>query len=130
VRGDSRRLKQVALNLLSNAIKFTAPGGRVTARAVWEDDGALCLDIADTGIGIAERDLERVFEPFSQADSGLARKHEGTGLGLPLTRALVELHGGALWLDSTPGRGTVAHVRLPAERVLAPALGTTQVAGE
>jgi PAS domain S-box-containing protein len=118
VRGDSRRLKQVTLNLLSNAIKFTAPGGTVTARSAHEADGGLRLEIADTGIGIAERDLERVFEPFSQADSGLARKHEGTGLGLPLTRALVELHGGALWLDSTPGRGTVAHVRLPAERVL------------
>jgi len=115
VSGDRLRLKQILLNLLSNAVKFTPAGSvRVTLRAA-EAQGVI-LQVADTGIGVAERDLARVMEPFTQVESSLSRSHEGTGLGLPLSRVLVELHGGELSLDSVLGEGTVATVRLPAGR--------------
>ncbi len=116
--GDSTRLKQVLLNLLSNAVKFTPKGGRIIVRARPESEKGLLLQVIDNGIGIAETDIERVMEPFGQVDSSLARRSEGTGLGLPLTRSLVERHDGALWLDSVPGEGTVANVRLPVERLV------------
>ncbi len=117
VRGDRQCLNQILLNLLSNAIKFTAEGG-VTVRLRGDREMGVVLEIIDTGIGIAERDLERVMEPFTQADSTLSRAHEGTGLGLPLSRLLVELHDGVLTIESTFGRGTVATVRLPGKRVM------------
>jgi len=78
------------------------------------------VTIADTGVGIAEADLPRIMEPFVQADGGLARKQEGTGLGLPLSKRLVELHGGTLRLESTPGNGTTVIALFPASRVLRP----------
>ncbi len=117
VRGDRRRLKQVLLNLLSNAVKFTSAGG-VSAKLCGDRETGAILQVTDTGIGIAESDLDRVMDPFTQTDSTLSRLHEGTGLGLPLSRALVELHGGELTVESTFGQGTVATVRLPAERLL------------
>lgn len=123
VFADSTRLKQVLLNLLSNAVKFTPRGGAITLRARLDGSHGLLLQVIDSGIGIAETDLARVMEPFGQVDSTLARSNEGTGLGLPLTRTLVERHGGALWLDSAPGQGTVANVRLPAERLVEQADG-------
>jgi signal transduction histidine kinase len=119
VRADERRLKQVLLNLLSNAVKFTPAGGRVAIAANTTADQGFSLQVSDTGIGIAEADIAKVLSPFGQVDSKLARKYEGTGLGLSLSKALVELHGGELTIDSTVGVGTTVTVTLPPERVVA-----------
>jgi PAS domain S-box-containing protein len=124
VRVDPLRLKQVLLNLLSNSVKFTPEGGDVTVAGGVSPAGEFVLAIVDTGIGIAPEDLQRVLEPFGQVDSTMHRRYEGTGLGLPLAKALVELHGGTLALDSKVGVGTTVTVRLPKERVLQ--LATTQ----
>jgi len=115
---DETRLKQILLNLLSNAVKFTRPGGSVTVEAGPREDGAMVIAIRDSGIGMTAAELDIAMQPFRQVDSSLARRAEGTGLGLPLTKAFVELHGGALELDSTPGAGTTARVIFPRERVL------------
>src|SRR3546814_12412097 len=93
-RGDERYLRQILINLLSNAIKFTPAGGRITVRASRGREGGIAITVADTGIGIPDRHLTRVFEPFYQVQSALARPYQGTGLGLSLVRGLVELHGG------------------------------------
>ena len=118
LRADSRKLKQILVNLLSNAVKFTDAGGEVTLR-VWcgKDEGHV-FQVVDTGIGIAPEDIPRALGRFVQIDPGLARQHEGTGLGLPLTKALVELHGGVLDLQSELGEGTTVTVRFPAERII------------
>ena len=118
VLADERRIKQVLINLLSNAVKFTQEGGSVTVSARQERDG-LAISVADTGIGIAPDDIARAFESFSQIDSSIARHHQGAGLGLPLARQLMELHGGTLTLESAVGVGTVATAVLPSSRVLA-----------
>ena len=115
---DSIRIKQILLNLLSNAIKFTPEKGSVRIEPKIEKDGCMAISVIDTGIGISEHELGKVVEPFTQASSGLARRHEGTGLGLYLVNSLVKEHGGSLTIDSRLGRGTVATIRLPAERVL------------
>jgi PAS domain S-box-containing protein len=114
---DERKLKQILLNLLSNAIKFTPDGGRVSAAAAIDGDGWLRLSVADTGIGIHQTDMALVMEPFGQVDGALNRRFDGTGLGLPLTKALVDLHGGVLDMQSEVGVGTTVIVRFPAERV-------------
>ena len=118
VRADAKRLRQLLLNLLSNAVKFTPEGGRIDLTAAAETDGdgrpTVAIVCRDTGIGIAAEHLDMVFEPFRQADSSLARKHEGTGLGLPIARSIAERHGGSLTLASTVGIGTTATLRLPA----------------
>ncbi len=105
VAADPARFKQILYNLLSNAIKFTPSGGIVSIEAV-RHDGAVAISVADTGIGISEKDQQRIFSEFLQVDGSYARKYEGTGLGLALTRKLVELHGGRIWVDSSPGRGS------------------------
>lgn len=115
---DERRCKQVLLNLLSNAIKFTQEGGSVTVTARLEPIGVF-VSVADTGIGIAPEDMERAFETFGQIDSMIARHHQGAGLGLPLARQLMELHGGKLELESVVSVGTTATMMIPASRVLA-----------
>jgi len=117
VRGDERRMQQVLTNLLSNALKFTEPGGTVTVSADIDPQGDLLLSVTDTGIGIAEDQIANVFEPFTQIDSGLARRFEGTGLGLYFSRALVQAHGGTLSLRSLVGEGTTAEIRMPARRL-------------
>ena len=119
VRADQRALKQILLNLLSNAIKFTPRGGHITLGAARAADDGIDLSVADSGIGIAPADIARAMEPFGQVDTTLTRRYQGAGLGLPISRALVELHGGRLTLDSKPGAGTVATVHLPAARVIA-----------
>jgi PAS domain S-box-containing protein len=115
---DGGKLKRILVSLLSNAVKFTPPDGRATISARLQPDGDLVIAVADTGVGIARGDLERIWEPFTQADGAHTRKYEGTGLGLPLARALTELHGGTLELDSEPGVGTTVTLRLPAARVV------------
>jgi PAS domain S-box-containing protein len=117
ISADERMLKQVMLNLLSNALKFTAGGGAVEVAARRAPAGGLIFTVKDTGIGIAREDFEKIFQPFGQADSSLARRFEGTGLGLPLTRGLVELHNGTIELESEVGRGTTLRVALPKNRV-------------
>jgi len=115
---DRRKIKQILLNLLSNAIKFTLPGGEVrVASDVDPATGDLRLIVSDSGIGIAQKDIDKVFSVFGQAESSLSRRYEGTGLGLPLSVALVELHGGKLALESTVGVGTKITIHLPARRL-------------
>lgn len=115
---DDLKFKQILLNLLSNAIKFTLPGGTVRIEAAIDQDRRFVMKVSDTGIGIAAENLPKVLMPFTQVDSMISRKHEGTGLGLPLTKALVELHGGSLDIASTVGVGTTVTIRLPAARVI------------
>jgi signal transduction histidine kinase len=112
ITADERRLRQIVFNLLSNAVKFTPPEGRidVSARA---EDGQVEIAVADTGPGIAREDLEKIFEEFEQTSEG--KQAEGTGLGLPLSRKLAELHGGRLWAESTPGHGSTFRFTLPLE---------------
>ena len=117
VWGDPKRLRQIVINLIANAVKYTPFGGRVTVEARREANGHLVIAVADTGAGIAETDLAKVFEPFEQVDNAINREGRGTGLGLPLAKRLVELHGGRLTLQSKAGAGTTAVVSLPAERV-------------
>ena len=117
VRVDVRRFRQVVLNLLSNAIKFTPDDGRVQVSVAVPDAGGVALTISDTGVGIDAKDLTKVFAPFEQGDSSLSRKYEGTGLGLALVKALIELHHGKVTLSSTPGVGTEVMLWLPPTRV-------------
>ena len=114
LQADSKRLKQMLVNLLSNAVKFTPDDGKVSL-LVERDNAALALrfTVQDTGIGIAPQDLTRLFKPFSQLDSGLARQHEGTGLGLVLVRRLAELHGGSVDVTSQVGIGSRFTLTLP-----------------
>jgi signal transduction histidine kinase len=114
---DERRLRQVLLNLLSNALKFTAEGGGVMLRVLPGRDG-LTLAVSDTGIGMTAEQIPIALERFGQIDSKLSRKHTGTGLGLPLSKHLVELHGGRLEIASEAGVGTTVTVAFPAARSL------------
>jgi len=114
---DERGLKQIFINLLSNAVKFTPAGGRVTVGAEIGDAQDLIITVADTGIGMSKEDLPKALAAFEQVDSSLARKYEGTGLGLPLAKSLTELHGGTLEISSEPGVGTTVTVSMPTERV-------------
>ena len=116
LRGDYRKVKQILFNLLSNALKFTPAGGRVTISADLAATGGVTLAVADTGIGIPPHELERVLEPFTQVENLLTRKHTGTGLGLPLCKALAVLHGGTLTLTSAVGQGTIVTVVFPEAR--------------
>ena len=113
VLADERRVRQVVFNLLSNAIKFTPPDGRVDVSARL-DDAVVEIAVADTGPGIPDADQEAIFQEFEQSASG--KEAEGTGLGLPLSRKLVELHGGRLWVESEVGRGTTFRFTLPLEQ--------------
>src|SRR5206468_1690898 len=105
-------LRQILLNLLSNAVKFTPDGGLITVEAA-ERGGSLKFTVADTGIGIAAEDQPRIFYPFLQVDGSYNRRQEGTGLGLSLTRELVELHGGRIWVESRKGRGSRFSFTIP-----------------
>jgi len=115
LRADPRRIKQVLMNLLSNATKFTANGGTVTLKARLTPTGTMVLSVTDTGIGMKEADVKKVMLPFVQVDSKLARKYEGTGLGLTLAKSFVELHGGTMKIKSAPRKGTTVSVYFPPE---------------
>ena len=118
LRGDARKLTQILLNLISNGIKFTPAGGTVSIGAHRDLAGAFVLHIKDNGIGIAPEDMAKAFAPFQQIDNAHNRRFEGTGLGLSLTKSLVELHGGTLELRSEVDVGTSVTVRFPVERTM------------
>ncbi|MGQ3073614.1 MAG: ATP-binding protein [Ferrovibrionaceae bacterium] len=118
VRGESRKLRQILINLLSNAVKFTPAGGEVHVEIRRAEGAGIEIVIADTGVGMSSTEIPRAFESFVQLESGLARAAEGTGLGLPLTRALIEQHDGTIGISSEPGRGTTVTVRLPPGRIV------------
>jgi signal transduction histidine kinase len=109
--GDEQKVTQIVLNLVSNAIKFTPAKGLVTV-SLHEDDDGVDIQVTDSGIGMSSSDIELALAPFGQVDSALSRQHAGTGLGLPLSKSLAELHGGSLKIDSTPGEGTTVTVHL------------------
>jgi signal transduction histidine kinase len=119
IEADPARLEQILRSLLSNAVKFTPEDGVITVRAAAQPRGGVAIEIADTGIGIAAEALPVVLLPFTQLGPGCRQEPRGAGLGLPLAKALVELHGGALTICSRPGCGTRVEVGLPA-RVRAP----------
>jgi signal transduction histidine kinase len=129
VRGDERRLRQIVLNLVTNSIKFTPSGGSIAVRASIER-GWLVLEMRDTGVGISEEDMPLVLEPFGQVDNAFNRNGGGTGLGLPLTKKLVELHGGRFVIESIKDQGTIVRVSLPPDRVVSrpPAASTKATA--
>jgi signal transduction histidine kinase len=118
LRADKCKAKQVLLNLVTNAVKFTRAGGHIGIDARFDRTIGLNLTVTDTGIGIAPGDIGRVLEPFEQVDSSLGRQHQGTGLGLPLVKAIMELHGGSVELSSEVGVGTRVSVTFPPERAV------------
>jgi signal transduction histidine kinase len=110
---DPHRLRQVLINLLSNAIKFTPAGGRVRVMPALDGDGSFSIAVADTGIGMSAKDVAIALEPFGQVEQGIARKYQGTGLGLTIAKKLAELQGGRLDIESEVGKGTTVHIRFP-----------------
>ena len=121
LRADEHMLRQMLLNLLWNAVKFTREGGRISIVAEHGDNGTFRIEVADTGIGMSPEEIPTALTPFRQLDSGLARKHGGTGLGLPLVKSRIELHGGKIAIESAPGIGTTVALIFPADRVVATA---------
>ena len=118
IRVDERRIMQVLLNLLSNAVKFTPAGGDITVNADLNECDDMVMSVADTGVGMSEDEIPKAMSQFGQVDSGLDRKHEGTGLGLPLSKGLVELHQGSLFIKSRKDAGTTVSVTIPSQRVI------------
>ena len=118
VSADERRMRQVMINLISNAVKFTPSEDVVVISVEWLGSEGLSVAVSDSGIGIAAEDLDRVLEPFSQVANIFSRTHDGTGLGLPLTKSLVELHGGTLEIRSVLNAGTTVLLRFPPDLVV------------
>jgi PAS domain S-box-containing protein len=118
VRADPRAMRQILLNLVSNAVKFTPEGGSVTVRCRRVAGQGVVLAVTDTGIGIAPGDIPKLMQPFAQVHNVFKRKYQGAGLGLTLVRSFAELHGGAVAIESAPGRGTTVTVTLPEARVV------------
>ena len=118
IRADDRRLRQILVNLLSNAVKFTPEGGHIGLSSA-RDNRGLAITVSDTGIGMAAEDIPKAMMPFGQVDSKIRRKQEGTGLGLPLAKQLVELHGGTFRIESKVNSGTAVTFVLPPERIIA-----------
>ncbi len=114
---DQTKFRQIMLNLLSNGVKFTEPQGKISISSRINAGGELIISIKDTGIGIAPEHLRRVLRPFEQVADHLTKENEGAGLGLPIARALIELHGGELAITSDLGAGTTVALRLPRDRV-------------
>jgi signal transduction histidine kinase len=118
LRGDEAKIKQIVLNLLANAVRYTPRGGRVGLSAEQRADGSIVIAVTDNGIGIPATELQSVFEPFRQVDNEKVRQSGGLGLGLNIAKSFAELHEAALWLESEPGRGTVACLALPGARLV------------
>lgn len=118
LHGDQRKLNQILFCLISNGIKFTETGGNVDVRAWCEEQNGFVIQVADTGIGMERNDISKALAPFGQVDSALTRQYGGSGLGLSLTKALVDLHGGSLNLQSEPNIGTTVTIRFPANRIV------------
>ena len=118
VMADKRLLKQILLNLLSNAVKFTPDGGTITLSAQAMADGGVAISVTDTGIGMSEDQIQKAFSHYGQIDSKIARTHQGTGLGLPISVSLARLHGGDVIATSKPGEGTRMTLTLPQSRVV------------
>jgi signal transduction histidine kinase len=112
-----RMIRQIMINLLGNAIKFTPADGSVTVSGAATDDGGYAVIVQDTGIGMTEKEIEQALTPFGQVQNKLTARHSGTGLGLPLAKAMLELHGGTLAISSLPGRGTRIVLNFPASRI-------------
>jgi signal transduction histidine kinase len=125
IRADERKFKQIVLNLLSNAVKFTPDGGRVEVDAHL-NDAAVEVSVKDTGAGIGPEDQAALFEEFRQVGRNYANKQEGTGLGLALTRRFVELHGGKIWLESEPGKGSTFTFTLPLSGEMQPPMNADE----
>ncbi|WP_162917637.1 sensor histidine kinase [Dongia deserti] len=115
---DQRSLRQIVVNFLSNAVKFTPQGGEIDVGARLDDCGTIVISVRDTGIGMSPDDIPRALSPFRQLEHSLGRRYEGTGLGLPLVKALIELHQGSLQVESKLGEGTTVHARFPAQRTV------------
>jgi len=113
VKADQRAVTQMVINLLSNALKFTPQGGRITLSVRTRQDGGVSIEVADTGTGMDAEEIPKALALFSQVDDGHARQHEGTGLGLPIVKSLIELHGGRLSLESEKGCGTTVRLDFP-----------------
>jgi len=128
IEADYRGLKQVVLNLISNAVKFTPEGGHIVVALSREDDDRVRLAVTDTGIGIAAEDLQRLARPFEQVEVQHSKTTQGTGLGLALTKSLIELHGGRLVMQSEPGQGTTVSFDLPIRRPRSPQQQQSQAA--
>ena len=114
---DPAKLTQILVNLLSNAVKFTPPGGKVRLKVERRVHQGITFRVEDTGIGMSAEQIPIAMAPFGQISNSMTRQHDGVGLGLPLTKRLVELHGGTIEIDSEPGKGTIASVYLPEERL-------------
>ncbi|MEQ9639481.1 MAG: ATP-binding protein [Alphaproteobacteria bacterium] len=130
VKLDQVKVARVLINLLSNAMKFTEAGGDVSLRTRLTADGTLELSVADTGIGMSRDEIDTALTPFGQASAIVGRNHDGTGLGLPIAKALIELHGGHFAIASTPGTGTTVTFTMPAERVIQSTTPAYMAAGE
>ncbi len=135
IEADQRKIRQILLNLLSNGIKFTSEGGKLTIQVHYSKNlselqqypviditpfelGYYKISIQDTGIGMHEKDLENIFDPFSQVDSSYTRRYQGTGLGLTLTKQFIEMHQGIIWVESEYSKGSCFHILLPAKKPL------------
>jgi signal transduction histidine kinase len=118
VRADPLRLRQALLNLLSNAIKFGRAGDVIRVNVTRNEDGDVCISVHDRGIGMSPDQIPIALQAFGQVHNAFSRTYEGTGLGLPIAKQLVELHDGTLLIDSQPGQGTRVTICLPAQRVV------------
>jgi signal transduction histidine kinase len=118
IQADRRRVRQIMINLLSNAVKFTPPGGWVTVEASASPQTGLSFAVVNSGARLSDADIRRILKPFQQIDTGIAYAYEGTGLGLPISKGLAELHGGSLEIVNRRNDGTAVIVRFPANRVL------------
>jgi len=113
IHADPLRVKQILINILSNAVKFTSQKGKVDCQAINTDDGFVCISIKDTGQGMSEAEIDTALRPFGQVNSGFDKQHEGTGLGLPISKELVKMHNGVLQIKSAKGSGTQVSIFLP-----------------
>lgn len=118
LRADRRRLKQILINLITNALKFTGKSGAVVIRGFVDEAGWMVIEVQDSGIGMTESEIGKALEPFGQVDTAVNRRHPGTGLGLPLTKSMVEVHGGRFVIESEIGQGTLVRAMFPSQRVV------------